>query len=1154
MPNPTTGTLETIAREVGEALKPLKDILTPDVCERLGLRPPAAFMSGGTIPTKLTEGANLAGELPDLITFLVSSIEAPTPNRDDIIKNGQSLILKIIALVRKIIELGDAIKAQAATLAATDQAQIQQFGEELAKRLVEYCLVTYMHKTSPALTSTLSVLGIVEKEIVKGDPTKPLQVIYEKRRLELARLLKLFSHPDQHFEEIYALGKPTFDGEIMFKKIKQLLDDLKQPVDIFKVGSNPLILEAYIFSLQVDPTLPKPSVKVDIRIPATKDFSETLDITNVLKGTVAFKGRFEAGASGKISAPLSIDLKPPSGNLSLDLTVGFKAEKSNPAENVLLIGNTGGTRLQTHSFGGGLGIAVTATSAQGVKFEPAVRFDIVGGKLVIDLSGSDGFIGQITSGIKIEADFDILGNWTPSKGLKLQGSGGVEVFLPIHINLGIVEIGGLYIVIGFGTDAPLHFEIAVQIKTNLGPLKAVIDRIGTKIPLTFPQKSDGNLGAANLGFAFSPPKGIGLSLDGAVFKGGGFLYFNPEKGEYGGVLELEFKSMFTLKAIGILNTKMPDGTEGFSLIIIITAEFTPIQLGFGFTLLGVGGLLGLNRTMNVQKLAAGVKDGSLNYILFPTDPVANAPTIIAAIGQIFPPKNGQFIFGPMAKIGWGTPTLISLELGLLIEVASPVKIAILGVIRCILPEEHLPIIKLQVNFIGVLDLEKQELFFYASIFDSNLLAFTLAGDMLLLVNWSDDKANFILSVGGFHPAFTPPPLPVPPLSRLSISLLDGDNPRLRLETFFAVTSNTVQLGAKLELYASVGPASIEGMLGFDLLFQFSPFRFIAHIFAGLKAKIFDITLFAVSLDFTLEGPSPWRAHGTATVSVSFFFFSVSVDISFDITWGDRHDEVFPSIKVLSILEKAFADRRNWEAALPPNAHQQISLRELPITEGTPPANVPLIVHPFGILSVSQKAVPLKQAIQVVGNQPVEDVLKTFKIDNVSANGTALIFSDVLEEFAPAQYLKMTDDQKLTRKSFEQMPSGVRIAGTDAFSVGAAAVRTVRYDFKYLTKKKLERVKSKLRYLRSELFGALLRGNAVAQSPLSHAARQKTALAPKDIVLKPEQFAVASSDTLTAMSAAHVFNTESAAYAALEQMHLEKPALKGSIQVVAAYQM
>ena len=48
-------------------------------------------------------------------------------------------------------------------------------------------------------------------------------------------------------------------------------------------------------------------------------------------------------------------------------------------------------------------------------------------------------------------------------------------------------------------------------------------------------------------------------------------------------MELSFKFL-SLKAIGLLNTKFPDGRPGFSLLIIIAAEFTPIQLGFGFTL------------------------------------------------------------------------------------------------------------------------------------------------------------------------------------------------------------------------------------------------------------------------------------------------------------------------------------------------------------------------------------------------------------------------------------------------------------------------------------------------------------------------------------------------------------------------------------------
>ena len=87
---------------------------------------------------------------------------------------------------------------------------------------------------------------------------------------------------------------------------------------------------------------------------------------------------------------------------------------------------------------------------------------------------------------------------------------------------------------------------------------------------------------------------------------------------------------------------MPDGSQGFSLLIIITAEFGPgIQLGFGFTLIGVGGLLGLNRTMRLEPLVEGVRTGAINSIMFPRDVVANAPRIISDLRTFFPPQRGH---------------------------------------------------------------------------------------------------------------------------------------------------------------------------------------------------------------------------------------------------------------------------------------------------------------------------------------------------------------------------------------------------------------------------------------------------------------------------------------------------------------------------------
>ena len=50
---------------------------------------------------------------------------------------------------------------------------------------------------------------------------------------------------------------------------------------------------------------------------------------------------------------------------------------------------------------------------------------------------------------------------------------------------------------------------------------------------------------------------------------------------------------------------------------------------------------------------------------------------------------------------------------------------ILGVIRGILPDERTAILRLQVNFLGVIDFEQERFSFDASLFDSKLLSFTL---------------------------------------------------------------------------------------------------------------------------------------------------------------------------------------------------------------------------------------------------------------------------------------------------------------------------------------------------------------------------------------------------------------------------------------------
>src|SRR5262249_31402677 len=152
---------------------------------------------------------------------------------------------------------------------------------------------------------------------------------------------------------------------------------------------------------------------------------------------------------------------------------------------------------------------------------------------------------------------------------------------------------------------------------------------------------------------FKPPNGLGVAIEAGPVSGGGFLFYDPDKEQYAGALQLEFSGI-ALKAIGLLTTRLPGGAHGFSLLVIVSAEFPPVQIGMGFTLNGVGGLIGINRVVATDALQARLTSGALESILFPDDPVGHAQQLVETISTVFPAAQGRYVVGPTARIGWGT--------------------------------------------------------------------------------------------------------------------------------------------------------------------------------------------------------------------------------------------------------------------------------------------------------------------------------------------------------------------------------------------------------------------------------------------------------------------------------------------------------------------
>ena len=552
----------------------------------------------------------------------------------------------------------------------------------------------------------------------------------------------------------------------------------------------------------------------------------------------------------------------------------------------------------------------------GTQVGVTVGADLHGLKVVIAAGDGDGFIRTILGDTPASVDLPLGVEWSQSNGLRFKGSAAFDVALHPHLQIGPLKIQDVTVRLGAGSDgAPkVSLEVGVGISGELGAFSFLVEGIGVRADLTF---EPGNAGPFDVALGFKPPNGLGLEIDAGGFTGGGFLVLDAEKGEYSGGLELTFQGTISIRAIGILNTK---GASGFSLIVLVVAEFPPIQLSFGFTLLGVGGLLGLNRAVLVEQLQTGIRDGSLNSILFPVDVVANAPRILADLQRIFPAQDGLFLIGPMAKLGWGTPTLVSLELGLILDLPRPV-VVIIGILRVAVPADAIAVLDLQVCFVGSIDFAKGQFQFDATLYNSRVLSFTLTGDMAVRVYWKDN-ANLLLTVGGFHPAYTPPPMNLGTIARLAIVLFEG-NPDVRAESYFAVTSNTVQFGARVELKYGVSIFNVYGFVSLDVLINFNPFHFIAEMAAMLAVRTGSHVLFSVRLQMTLEGPTPWHAHGTGSFDIGFIF-TVTFSVSFDVTVGDALSTLLAPVDVIDALVTALTNLANWRPVLPPGSSQPVS--------------------------------------------------------------------------------------------------------------------------------------------------------------------------------------------------------------------------------------
>lgn len=1025
----------------------------------------------------------------------------------------------------------------------------------IGKRLLDHLIFTYLFDYHPAANFLLLLFGIID---TKGQQQKVFP------QMNYARLPKVFTDIGGLAGDVYDWGTNDFDSDLLLVRLQPLLryGGITAQLVPIEAATSPAGIDTERPLADQQLRIPLFEVKrsgddseVGLSlIPLAPSGNKSRGIALVPFGiaTVEEKIRLQDNWQLKIQAsadsliPWGIAVRPegveltglagsiPPPRANLAITV----EREIPSDmRTLLLGSVDGPRVELGTIG--LKIGLEFERDWNFFIELPVR-DL---RTVISVAEGDGFLQKILPENGVEANFDLALGISPAHGVYFRGSTGLEILLPTHISLGPLEFQSLTICLKISNGA-IPITAGATIKAHLGPLKASVEDLGIQATFSFSDNNSGNLGPIDLSLGFKPPNGVGLAIDTGVVKGGGYLYFDFDKEEYAGALELVFSEFLTLKAIGLITTRMPDGSKGFSLLVIITAEFgSPIQLSFGFTLNCLGGLLALNRTMRLQPLVEGVRTGAVNSVMFPTNVVENAPRIISDLRTFFPPQLEIFLIGPMAKIGWGTPSLVTLSLGIIIEI--PGNIAILGILKVALPDEDAALLVLQVNFMGAIEFDKKRAWIFAGLYESRVLFITIEGQMGVLVAWGDN-ANFVVSVGGFHPAFNPPPLPFPEPNRIAVSILNTSFAKIRAEGYFAVTSNTVQFGARAELFFGVSAFKIDGHIAFDALFQFSPFYFIISISSSLGVKVFGIGLFSVRMRGSLEGPTPWHVEGTGSISLLFF----DIDVDFSHTWGEEAETTLPPIQVMPLLKAEYEKLENWRAEVPAANNILVSLRKIETTED-------IVLHPVGTLKISQRLAPLDLTIDKLGAQKPSDAnYFTLSVDTEGVNAEDIEEIAAAEEmFAMPQFKDMADSKKLSSPAFEKQKGGVEVSAKgEQLKTTSAVKRVVRYE-QIIIDSNFKRFVKPFFKLIGVLFNLFLNGSAITKSTLSNKyKKQKMPFADK-IAVMPNAYAVAfNTDNAPFNEEAKAFTSYAQAEEFMNQKVKGDPNLQDSLHVIPEVEM
>ncbi|MBV8907234.1 MAG: hypothetical protein JOZ22_26625 [Acidobacteriia bacterium] len=371
----------------------------------------------------------------------------------------------------------------------------------------------------------------------------------------------------------------------------------------------------------------------------------------------------------------------------------------------------------------------------------------------------------------------------------------------------------------------------------------------------------------------------GLSIDfkrGDLQIGGGFLNVD---GDFAGKVVIKTKT-FSIAALGAVAI-----TESQPSIFIYGFLNYPLGGPAFFYVEGLAAGFGYNRGFipppisDVRSFPLVVDAASLasGQMLSPPKTKDDITKQLTRLHEFIPPSKGEYFFS--AGIKFSSFKLLNSFLLVTVVAGQRFEIDILGISTYQNPPVTAPgvpsLAHIELNVLGRIAPDEGFAGIQAQLTDASYIysgLCKLAGGFAFFT-WfppSPNAGDFVLSVGGYHPAFVKPSH-YPDVPRLSLTYQITEDIFVKGSAYFALTPTVLMAGAALEARITLGSLQAWFLASIDFMIRWEPYYYEASLNVSIGARWW---IFETELNAQLDIWGP-EFSGVAHVNWTVFSFDVS---------------------------------------------------------------------------------------------------------------------------------------------------------------------------------------------------------------------------------------------------------------------------------------